>query len=39
MGVGAAAVVGFLTASPGLALRAFEETEKATNRVCDDGTL
>ena len=35
LGVGAAAVVGFLVGSPGLALRAFEETNKATNDVCD----
>lgn len=34
VGVGAAAVVGFLTDSPGLALAAYRETQQATDRAC-----
>ena len=34
VGVSAAAVVGFLTDSPGLALAAYRETQQATDRAC-----
>ena len=36
VGTGAAAVVAFLTGSPGLAMRAFEEGERISNDICVD---
>ncbi len=36
VGTSAAAVVAYLTGSPGLAIRAFEETERLSSDICED---